>query len=183
MYFLSFNSGLILRIPKGTMEKHNFVNIRMIKPLMSLLILLFISVEAEAKHFDLKAGEKKLQIQLSDVEFRQFCGTHPFGCARLQMFVENKKLEVGFIKVLTDKLKSSALPSYCKETFSNMGKIVPDQKDFFEKRDKGIYQCSWKSGNELTTIMWKDGITILISTTHLAFNETLIGQLKQASIL
>ena len=155
----------------------------MIKSLMILVVLFFISIKAEAKQFDLKAGEKKLQLELSDVEFSQFCGTQSFGCARLKLLKEDKNLEVAFIRVLTDKLKISALPSYCQETFKHMGKIVSDQKDFLEKSEKDSYQCSWESGNELTTIIWKNGITILISTSHLAFNETLIRQLKQASII
>ena len=146
------------------------------------IISLFLNVP-EAWSYDLKAGDKKIQIQLKEIEVNPFCEKDQFGCARLKILNGNKKLEVGYLKVITNKLNFREFPKYCQETFRSMAKLSPEQKEYSEAVNRNTHFCSWRTGNEETTILWKDGITLLLSTSDSIFSKKIISQIGQASVL
>jgi len=165
--------GLKLGSPRSLMLRYVFHFF-----IMSLYLIM-----PQAWSYDLKAGDKKIHIQFKEVEVNPFCEKDPFGCARLKILNGNKKLEVGFLKVITNKLNLREFPKYCQETFRSMAKLSPEQNKYSEAVNRNTHFCTWRTGNEETTILWKDGITLLLSTSDSTLSQKIISQIGQASVL
>lgn len=155
----------------------------MLKITFYFLIFSFFLSVAQARVFDLKAGDKKLKIEFDKVEFNPFCDKGTYGCARLKLFKEKNQLEVGYIKVITNKLPINEFSKYCLETFKGMAKHAPEQKEYAELIDQNLHLCSWKTGEEQTTIIWRDGITLILSTSDSTLNKLIISQIRKASVI
>lgn len=145
------------------------------------LILFLITAHAQAKSFDIKVGDKKLQIELADVEISQFCENSKLGCVRVTPI--KKEASFGFIKILNNKMAVTLFSTYCQETYKGLLKMSPDLKNFNEGKDQNTHFCSWSDDKDLTTIIWRDGITIMLTSNNPSLDKKINTQIRKANIL
>lgn len=117
--------------------------------------------------FKINAGAKLVNFNTPNIEWSDFCLGNELGCARYKTLDPAKrKPDFGFIKILSDKILVKDFLQYCKDTFKELKMIDRNLLDYSEKTEKSHTQCTWKSKNETTFMIWKDGVSLLLSTTE-----------------
>jgi hypothetical protein len=151
------------------------------------LTLLFLTtltlLESQASTYVLKAGQKKVVLDMEKTEWSDFCLKENFGCARFYIGENKKPSSFGFIKALSDKSSSmEELKSFCHKTFEQTKKIVPDIRDFSFHTNGPVTYCSWSSSTETTILTYKESITLMVSVSDKSLTNSLLAMLNRAKL-
>jgi hypothetical protein len=129
----------------------------------------------------INAGTKIISFNTTDIEWDDFCLGNNFGCARYKTInTSGTKPDFGFIKILSDKILSPNFSKYCNDTFNELKVLDKSLTNFSESSEKSFSLCSWKSKEETTFMIWKDGISLLISTSEATPRPRVISLMSQA---
>ena len=131
--------------------------------------------------FNIQAGTKKLIFKKNPkMEWRQFCFDTKMGCARFRFNNVKSDPIFGYIKIVTDQVKSKDFNKYCKEVFdiSSSEDKTLNKFSVDTKSKSKIQHCSWMGQKDVIHFFWKDGFTIVVNTND-SFNvETLLSEAK-----
>jgi len=131
-----------------------------------------------AKVVTLVAGGHQLNFtKTPNIEWSDFCYEQKMGCARFQV-KHPKKPSFGFIKVVTDKLEKTAFKNYCQEVFDLSKASDSSLKNFNQAADTALPHCSWFGVKDVTHLYWKDGITLMVTTSDKFDVQKIISEAK-----
>lgn len=124
-----------------------------------------------SRFFNVSAGLKKLSFEKkAGFTWSNFCFDKKMGCARFQISNKSNEKTVapsfGFIKVVTDKLEKKDFEKYCRDVFDISYSSDIKLKGFISEAKISLPHCSWSSPKDETHFFWREGITIVLTTTH-----------------
>jgi hypothetical protein len=141
-----------------------------------------ITPNVRPKSFSLSAGVKTIilpkSIKLSPVEWSNFCFDEIMGCARFQIKQSTKEPSFGFIKVITNKIEKNQFKKYCKDTFDISKSLDNTLTGFLSMSETAQLHCSWMGLEDKTHFFWKDGITLLLTTSDKLDISKIISEAK-----
>lgn len=129
--------------------------------------------------FRISAGKKTIEFNTHGITWSQFCADNNMGCARFTM-KENNKLSFGFVKPLTDQVPLDNFTTYCMNAFMENKKIEKDIEKYTVETNNKISSCSWSTGKDLTLIVWKEGLTVMINSSDKSYAPALISLMRKA---
>ena len=132
--------------------------------------------------FKFSAGSKILDLYQSGTEWSNFCYGQSLGCARFKTKVKGDKVNFGFVKILSDKIVKADFEKFCKGTFSETKKIDSYTSGFVGKKDHDFEMCSWAGIKDSTIVIWKDGVSLMITMTEKGETSSVISMVKGGKI-
>ncbi|MGZ3789186.1 MAG: hypothetical protein ACXVLQ_11725 [Bacteriovorax sp.] len=131
-----------------------------------------------SKSFGLSAGTNHLSFPSApNIEWSDFCYDKKMGCARFQI-KHAKRPSFGFIKVVSDKIEKKGFKNYCKEVFDSSKSTDANLKDFIIASEATLPHCAWSGPKDTTHLFWKDGITLVVTTSDKYDVQKMIREAK-----
>ncbi|MEA9356246.1 hypothetical protein SHI21_08535 [Bacteriovorax sp. PP10] len=124
------------------------------------------------------AGSNHLSFaKAPNIEWSEFCYNQKLGCARFQVKGAQKP-NFGFIKVVTDKLEKQNFKKYCSEVFDVSKSMDASLGNFTNDAQAALPHCSWMGSKDMTHLFWKDGITLIVTTSDKYDVQKMIREAK-----
>ena len=161
----------------------------MSKAIFLFYIILLLGVQyswastADLSSFNISAGRKQLSFEKkANFVWSNYCFEKKMGCARFQVSKKNKDKIVdtyfGFVKVVTDKLEKKDFEKYCKDVFEISRSNDLKLNKFVGSSEVALPHCSWSGTKDETHFFWREGITIVLTTTRSFDVEKTIREAK-----
>jgi hypothetical protein len=161
----------------------------MIKFCFLFFITFFLVVQSlwassgNTRSFNVSAGRKQLSFEKkANFIWSNYCLDKKMGCARFRVSKKNKDKIVdsyfGFVKVVTDKLEKKDFEKYCKDVFDISHSNDLKLEKFVSSKNVVIPHCSWSGPKDETHFFWREGVTIVLTTTHPFDVEKVIREAK-----
>jgi hypothetical protein len=131
--------------------------------------------------FSISAGKKSIEFNTPGITWSHFCSDSKMGCARFTLNENNKK-NFGFVKPLTDQIALENFNIYCMNAFLESKKVEKDIEKYTVKANDSISSCSWSTGQDLTLIVWKEGLTVMLTSSDKSSVQALISLMKEARL-
>jgi hypothetical protein len=129
--------------------------------------------------FRISAGKKTIEFNTPGITWSQFCADNKMGCARFTL-KENNKKSFGFVKPLTDQVTLENFTTYCMNAFLENKKFEKDIEKYTVETNNKISSCSWSTGQDLTLIVWKEGLTVMITGSDKSYAPAYISLMRKA---
>ncbi|MDD4973736.1 MAG: hypothetical protein PHY93_05265 [Bacteriovorax sp.] len=133
---------------------------------------------ASSNFISLSAGKNYLSFpKNTNIEWSDFCYDKKMGCARFQS-KQARNPRFGFIKVVSDKIERKKFKNYCKEVFELSKSTDTNLKNFINSSEATLPHCSWSGLKDATHFFWKDGITLVVTTSDQHDVQKMISEAK-----
>jgi hypothetical protein len=129
--------------------------------------------------FKISAGKKTLEFITSGITWSNFCADNKMGCARFTLTEKNKKI-FGFVKTITDQVTQENFTTYCMNSFLENKKIEKNSDKYTVDQKEILSSCSWSNGQDVTVIVLKEGLTVMVTGSDKSYAPALISMVKKA---
>jgi hypothetical protein len=151
------------------------------KRFFTLIVCLASTYVWASSSIDLAAGKKRVAIDSNSTEWSHFCFDQPYGCARFRV-KEINHLTFGLIKILSSETVIPNFKNYCEKIFDDSKKTQNSLQGFSHSKKNSTESCSWSSGEQLTSFMWKDGILMMVTISDHKLRNSIIEMIEKARI-
>lgn len=136
------------------------------------------AISVSSQSFTLFAGTKKISFPKSPgIKWSDFCFDKKMGCARFQV-QDNENYNFGFVKIVSDKIEINDFKKYCSEVFELSRSIDKNLNNFVNAGESAVPHCSWLGLKDITQFFWKDGLTIVVTTSGKIDAQRIISEAK-----